>query len=231
MRRWPILSILALLTVLAGCGDDGPTSVDTPPGTQAVVATPAATPAAHTPARGHRRGLPHRRWRLRSPGAKNLGRGRARHRHDQRWTHLLGVRQSACRTGCLDDRRQPAARSNQPPTRCPTGGGRSLGAHHLRQWGRFGVPGSLRGGLLRPPDYRSRPSSLGGGTGNLGEGYREFATGEVRRELSAVSCAVRANKQPVIPILSRDLDGDGGPMAPRSARGRCRVLGTRAKPR
>ncbi len=45
MRRWSVLSTLALLTMLAGCGDDSPTSVDTPPGTPAASATPAAASA------------------------------------------------------------------------------------------------------------------------------------------------------------------------------------------
>jgi hypothetical protein len=45
MRPWSVISALALLMMLAGCGeDDGPTSVDTPPGSPAV-ATPGATPA------------------------------------------------------------------------------------------------------------------------------------------------------------------------------------------
>ena len=45
MRRWSVLSALVLLTMLTGCGDDGPTSVDTPPGTPVAIATPLATPA------------------------------------------------------------------------------------------------------------------------------------------------------------------------------------------
>lgn len=48
MRRRSIVLALALLTTLVGCGDDNPTSVDTPPGTQVVGATPAATPAEAT---------------------------------------------------------------------------------------------------------------------------------------------------------------------------------------
>jgi len=52
MRRWTVLSALVLLTILGGCGDnDGPTSVDSPPGTASAITSPAATPLLAATAR------------------------------------------------------------------------------------------------------------------------------------------------------------------------------------